>query len=99
MRRKVRHRDRHCRFPGCDRTRALHIHHIRHRADGGPTELWNLALLCPFHHRFVHEHGWRIIGDPADPDGLEFHAPDGRRLGGPRPPLRLDVRDRILKPV
>jgi hypothetical protein len=55
------------------------------------------VLLCPHHHRFVHEHGWRIKGDPAEPDGIEFRAPDGRRLGGPRPPLRPDVRTRFLQ--
>jgi hypothetical protein len=99
MRRAIRRRDRHCRFPGCNRVRFLHVHHVIHHADGGVTELWNLILLCPHHHRFVHEHGWRIKGDPAEPDGIEFHSPDGRRLGGPRPPLRPDVRTRFLQPV
>src|SRR4051812_25334786 len=26
--RQVRQRDRHCQFPGCDRTRWLHVHHV-----------------------------------------------------------------------
>lgn len=99
MRRAVLRRDGHCRFPGCNRTRFLHVHHVVHHADGGVTELWNLILLCPFHHRFVHENHWRIKGDPSCPDGIEFHSPDGRRLGGPRPPLRPDIRHRILEPA
>ena len=24
----------------------------------------NMTLLCPYHHRLVHEGGWRIEGDP-----------------------------------
>ena len=32
-------------------------HHIRHWAQGGPTTLSNLALLCRRHHRAVHEEG------------------------------------------
>lgn len=99
MRRRVMQRDRHCRFPGCDRTRGVQVHHAVHHADDGVTELWNLVLLCPQHHRFLHEHRWRIKGDPGRPDGLEFHAPDGRRLGGPLPPLRPDIRTRILEPA
>ncbi len=99
MKRQLRRRDRACRFPGCGRTRALHAHHVVHHAFGGVTELWNLVLLCPYHHRFVHEHGWSITGVTSRPDGLVFHAPDGRRVGGPSPPLRPEIRDRFLAPV
>lgn len=48
-------RDHGCRFPGCERRRYLHAHHIRHWADGGPTDLDNLVLLCGQHHRLLHE--------------------------------------------
>lgn len=48
-------RDHGCRFPGCERRRYLHAHHIRHWADGGPTDLDNLVLLCGQHHRMLHE--------------------------------------------
>ena len=51
LRRALEHRDRCCRVPGCGATRGLHAHHIRHWEDGGPTELDNLVLLCPHHHR------------------------------------------------
>ncbi len=62
--RMVRMRDKGCRFPGCGRTRWIHIHHIVHWAHGGPTDLDNLISLCPFHHHLIHEGGWRISGDP-----------------------------------
>jgi hypothetical protein len=54
LRRALEHRDRMCAVPGCDATRGLHAHHIRHWEDGGPTELANLVLLCPYHHRLHH---------------------------------------------
>jgi hypothetical protein len=78
MRRQLMRRDRSCRFPGCDRTRFLHAHHIVHWADGGPTEPWNLILLCPYHHRYLHEHGWSVRGDPSLPHAVEFLNRGGR---------------------
>jgi hypothetical protein len=78
MVRQLKRRDRECRFPGCDRTRFLHAHHIVHWADGGPTELWNLILLCPYHHRYLHEHKWSARGDPSLPNGVEFLNAGGR---------------------
>src|SRR5437899_1407159 len=54
-------------------------------AQGGPTTLSNLAMLCRHHHRAVHEAGYQL--DRA-PDGeLWFHRPDGRLLPEvPSPP-------------
>jgi hypothetical protein len=51
-------RDRHCRFPGCDRpvTFALHAHHLTPYAQGGQTRVANLRLYCSQHHTLVH-HG------------------------------------------
>jgi uncharacterized protein DUF222 len=61
MKRALIARDRHCRFPGCDMPPAwTDGHHIKHWADGGPTELWNLLLFCRRHHRFFHEGGWTL---------------------------------------
>jgi hypothetical protein len=58
IRRAVIVRDRHCRFPGCDRSQTwCDAHHVVHWADGGPTALPNLLLLCRRHHRMVHERG------------------------------------------
>ncbi|SHN75956.1 HNH endonuclease signature motif containing protein [Cryptosporangium aurantiacum] len=51
MRRVLIARDGGCRFHGCDRPPAwTEAHHVTHWADGGPTNLDNLVLLCPFHH-------------------------------------------------
>jgi len=61
IRRALALRDGGCRFPGCDRPPEwTDAHHIKHWADGGETSLDNLVLLCRFHHRYVHEQGWRL---------------------------------------
>jgi hypothetical protein len=54
LRRALEHRHPTCAVPGCGATRGLHAHHIRHWEDGGPTELANLVLVCPYHHRLHH---------------------------------------------
>jgi 5-methylcytosine-specific restriction endonuclease McrA len=77
LRRALQHRDRGCRFPGCGVTFGQG-HHIRHWAQGGPTTLSNLALLCRRHHRAVHEEGFRVDRRPAG--ALRFLRPDGRLL-------------------
>ena len=77
LRRVLQHRDRGCRFPGCG-VRVAEGHHLRHWAQGGPTTLANLALLCRRHHRAVHEEGYQV---QRLPDGaLHFSRPDGRPL-------------------
>ncbi|MGZ4581773.1 MAG: HNH endonuclease signature motif containing protein, partial [Nocardioidaceae bacterium] len=60
-------RDRHCSFPGCRRPPIMcDAHHIKHWADGGPTRLDNLALLCRAHHTVIHQTGWQIRINPHD---------------------------------
>jgi hypothetical protein len=55
IRRALIARDRHCQHPGCDRDhRWCDAHHIQHWADGGPTALTNLKLLCRHHHTLTH---------------------------------------------
>ncbi len=84
LRRALHHRDRGCRFPGCG-GRFTQGHHIRHWAQGGPTTLSNLALLCRRHHRAVHEEGYEVA---REPDGaLCFRRPDGRLLPEVPPPV------------
>jgi hypothetical protein len=63
-------RDGGCAFPGCTRPPAWCIaHHITHWADGGPTDLDNLALLCGHHHTVIHHHGWHVqLGPDRLPD-------------------------------
>ncbi len=65
MARTLHRRDQGCRYPGCGRTRWIHFHHIIHWAHGGRTDFDNLISVCPYHHRLVHEDGWRISGDPS----------------------------------
>ena len=60
VRRALLSRDRGCRFPGCPATHRLHGHHVKHWANGGETSLDNLILLCPTHHRLVHEGGFDV---------------------------------------
>mgnify|MGYP002355957402 CR=1 FL=1 len=49
-----------CRIPGCGSTGKVHAHHSVHRAHNGPNHLDSLLTLCPFHHRLVHEAGYRV---------------------------------------
>jgi hypothetical protein len=58
-------RDGGCVFPRCDRPPGwCDAHHLIPWASGGPTDMSNLALLCPFHHHLVHEGGWTLIRGP-----------------------------------
>jgi hypothetical protein len=85
MRRAVIVRDRHCRFPGCDRPHTwCDAHHVVHWADGGPTAAANLLLLCRRHHRLIHRPGGfrleLVDGRPV------FRRPDGSTLENRAPP-------------
>jgi 5-methylcytosine-specific restriction endonuclease McrA len=77
IRRALQQRDRGCRFPGCH-IRVGQGHHVRHWAQGGPTTLLNLALLCRRHHRAVHEEGYQL--ERLEDGALQFRRPDGRPL-------------------
>ncbi len=84
MERQVRYRDQECRFPGCGARRFTQVHHIVFWRDGGRTDLDNLLLICSFHHKLVHEYGWRVSRD-SEGTVRWFH-PDGRRYrAGPSP--------------
>lgn len=55
MRRILRARDQHCRYPGCFvPVDACEIDHTLDWAKGGPTEITNLGHLCPKHHLLKH---------------------------------------------
>jgi len=72
-------RDRHCRWPGCDRPPSWsESHHLKHWIDGGGSDLPNLVLLCHRHHWLVHEGLWQIVKQQ-----------DGNYLTVP-PPYRVD---------
>jgi hypothetical protein len=88
LRRALEHRHPTCAVPGCGATRGLHAHHIRHWEDGGVTELFNLVLLCPYHHR-LHHRGVITITGPAE--DLIVTDSSGRTLSAgslARPPNR-----------
>jgi Domain of unknown function DUF222./HNH endonuclease. len=79
LRRALVARDRGCRFPGCDRPPGwCDAHHVIHWADGGPTSLTNLALLCRRHHRLIHgRRGFTLAMIQGRP---VFSRPDGSVL-------------------
>jgi hypothetical protein len=65
------HRDTTCVVPGCGVSFGLEIDHLVPFAEGGPTELDNLALLCHHHHFRKTYEGWVLTrlgtGDPGPP--------------------------------
>jgi hypothetical protein len=76
LKRALNARDRGCTFPGCPRRHYLDAHHLEHWASGGETTRENLTLLCTYHHRLLHEGGFRV---EREPDGtLRFTRADGR---------------------
>ena len=93
LRRALASRDQGCRFPGCGQQLFTEAHHLRHWAAGGETSLTNLATLCWYHHRLVHEGGYRVT---AEGDRLTFVRPNGSTVpahpprGGPHD-AQLDV--------
>lgn len=92
LRKALDARDGGCRFPGCTSRMRTHAHHIRHWAQGGETAMDNLVLLCPFHHRAVHEGGWQVEMDDQgiprffNPLGVHVpQVPDPPDIGGLMP--------------
>jgi len=86
LRRAVKKRDKHCRFPGCDMPPAgCEVHHIIPRKDGGWHSLTNLILLCRFHHLIaIHRWGWVFT---LNPDGTTTAvSPDGTKTLHSHPP-------------
>ncbi|NKS72058.1 DUF222 domain-containing protein [Rhodococcus hoagii] len=91
QRRALIARDHGCAFPGCG-TPPAHCegHHIKHWADGGPTNLDNLVMLCRYHHRHLHHSHWEVhIGadrhawftPPSTVDPHKKPVPANRRAG------------------
>lgn len=79
QRRALEPRDRGCTFPGCDRPPTwCVVHHARERwADGGTTDLDDGVMICPAHHRIVHDDHWEIV---FAPDGVPEYRPPGGQL-------------------
>lgn len=82
MRRHLRARDQHCRFPGCRMpVHRCELDHTLDWAKGGKTSLDNLAYLCKTHHALKHpdiadEHRWsaRQLPDWS----IQWTSPTGR---------------------
>jgi hypothetical protein len=65
----------HCQYPGCTAVRELEAHHIVADECGGKTEIANLILLCPRHHKLLHDRHIHTGGTGDEPiftseDGL-----------------------------
>lgn len=90
MRRHLRARDQHCRFPGCRQpVHRCDIDHHHDHALGGPTAIDNLAHFCRAHHMLKHPdipdaHRWHARQQPDR--SVEWTSPNGRSY--PDPPRR-----------
>lgn len=93
-------RDGGCLWPGCTRPASYcEAHHCDHFAeDDGRTDIDRGALVCRFHHMFLHNKGWRIKREGKGP--FILHPPPGegppvvlaskapwKRAWDPPPPL------------
>lgn len=92
MRRHLRARDQHCRFPGCRMpVHRCEIDHNHDHAKGGRTAIDNLAHFCRSHHQLKHpdidpDHRWTAR---SRPDGtIEWTSPLSR-VHADRAPRRV----------
>ncbi len=93
LRRFLRVRDEHCRFPGCRmNARRSDIDHTHDAALGGATCEDNLAHLCRRHHVLKHATSWFVkqIGGGV----LQWTSPTRRTyIDSPAPTLRFTSGD------
>jgi hypothetical protein len=85
--RALHKRSTHCHYPGRSAARELQAHHLIAVEQSGKTELENLILLCPRHHKLLHVQHIHTSGHAhqpafADPAGRAIttnqpHAPPG----------------------
>ena len=85
------HRDRTCVVPGCGATQGLEIDHVVPFAEGGPTELDNLALLCYYHHQIKTYEHWVLTRTGMDPDGRPTWTFEPQPAFGQEPLLGIDT--------
>jgi len=84
--RTIEHRDSHCRYPGCERTRGLQRHHLTPVVWDGHTTRKTIVRLCCEHHERMEPHGTeRLVGDPDRPDGLHLIDIGVKARAGPAP--------------
>jgi len=83
IRRALIVRDGGCAFPHCHRRpRQCHAHHVKSWAEGGPTSLDNLVLVCGMHHRLLHHSEWTVHIVEGKPEFTAPTAGSGFRGGG-----------------
>jgi len=95
LRTALAHRDRTCVVPGCGVPFGLEIDHVVPFAEGGPTELENLALLCHHHHYLKTYEGWTLERIGMGPEGSPTWAftplpPFGEEPDPPSPRTAVD---------
>ena len=71
-----------CAIEGCHVNRHLEIDHNTPVSEQGPTALWNLSLLCRFHHEHKHRYNQRVVGEGTN----RRLVPTGRPPPGPPTP-------------
>ena len=94
MSRAIKQRDQRCIWPGCEQSRHLHIHHINHWADGGPTSIENGCCLCTGHHHLVHEGDYRI--ERVANDAIRLQEQFELQTANPDGPFIIDA-ERMLR--
>lgn len=95
MKRFLRARDQHCRFPGCRApAHRCQIDHNHDHAKGGRTALCNLSLFCTSHHPLKHpdvDDRDRWSAKQLDDGVILWTSPLGRSYTD-EPPLRVMFR-------
>ncbi len=84
-------RDTTCVVPGCGTSFGLEIDHIVPFAEGGPTTLDNLALLCHHHHFLKTYEGWLLAKEGTGPKGTPRWRFEPQPPFGQEPGLGMDT--------
>ena len=84
-------RDSTCVVPGCGTSFGLEIDHIVPFAEGGPTTLDNLALLCHHHHFLKTYEGWVLSREGTGPKGTPRWRFEPQPAFGQEPGLGMDT--------
>lgn len=67
-----------------------------HCLHGGLTVLENLITLCLYHHKLLHEGGWRLTGALSGP--IKFVRPDGTEyIEDKPPPIQAELADALAE--
>jgi hypothetical protein len=85
------YRDTVCVVPGCSVSTGLEIDHVVPWAQGGPTELDNLALLCHHHHYLKTYEDWVLARHGVGVDGSPIWRFEPPPAFGQEPGLGLDT--------